>query len=162
MKIFLHTALLLLAVFALGADEATSKNNSESSDNAASLQPKMLRIAGNIDGSGRIVFTRHSVIYEHKHWDPPTDVTFDGEPWDLARTPESWDSLGGTLDLTKAWIVKRSGRDVIASNTRRMGLISIFVTRQTGPTFTKLRLRFRDASPPSLLRRVSPGERRAG
>ena len=114
MKIFLHTALLLLAVFALGADEATSKNNSESSENAAILQPKMLRIAGNIDGSGRIVFTRHSVIYEHKHWDPPTDVTFDGEPWDLARTPESWDSLGGTLDLTKAWIVKRSGRDVIA------------------------------------------------
>ena len=91
-----------------------SKNHAESPEITGVLQPKMLRVAGTIDGSGRIVFTRYSVIYEHKHWSRPTNMTFDGEPWDLLRTPESWGKLGEQLDLTKAWIVKRSGRDVIA------------------------------------------------
>jgi hypothetical protein len=115
MKIILHAFLLLLAAMALGAEEANSSNNNAvTSETAAALQPKMLRITGNIDGSGRISFARYSVIYEHKHWSRPTEMTFDGQPWDLRRTPECWGKLGAQLDLTKAWIVKRSGRDVIA------------------------------------------------
>ena len=53
--------------------------------------------------------------YAHKHWDPPANVMFDGEPWtNLSVTPRAWRDIAGHLDLTKAWIFKRKGRDVIA------------------------------------------------
>ena len=68
-----------------------------------------------MDGSGRIVFTRAKVHYEHKHWRPPDHVLFDGESWTkLDKTPVPWRDYGDRLDLSKAWIVKRAGRDVIA------------------------------------------------
>ena len=79
------------------------------------VQPKLLHISSRVDGSGRIVFTPESVRYEHKHWGRPNRVLFDGEPWTkLGRTPTPWDDFGRRLDLSKAWIVKRKGRDVIA------------------------------------------------
>jgi hypothetical protein len=78
-------------------------------------QPKLLRISGRIDGSGRIVFTRDSARYEHKHWGRPSRLLFDGEPWARPeRTPAAWRGIARGLDLTRAWIVARSGRDVIA------------------------------------------------
>ncbi len=48
---------------------------------AIRAQPKLLRISGSIDGSGRIVFTGDQVRYEHKHWGWPAHLVFDGEPW---------------------------------------------------------------------------------
>ena len=78
-------------------------------------QPALLHISATVDGSGRLIFTHHSVRYENKQWSPPTNVIFAGEPWlDLNRTPPVWHDLAAHLDLTKAWIVKRRGRDVIA------------------------------------------------
>ena len=78
-------------------------------------QPKLLKISCRLDGSGRIVFTPESVRYEHKHWRPPNHVLFDGEPWNqLGTTPTPWHDYGKRLDLSKAWIVQRQGRDVIA------------------------------------------------
>jgi hypothetical protein len=78
-------------------------------------QPKLLRIAGMIDGSGRFIFTREGVRYEHKHWRVPEDVTIDGEPWtDLSHTPPAWREIASRLDLTRAYIFRREGRDVIA------------------------------------------------
>ncbi len=42
-------------------------------------------------------------------------MVFGGELWlDLTRTPPIWLETAAHLDLTKAWIVKRQGRDVIA------------------------------------------------
>lgn len=68
-----------------------------------------------VDGSGRIIFTNRKALYEHKHWAPPTKVHFDGIPWlNLETTPPTWSDYSSQLDLTKAWIVKRTGRDVIA------------------------------------------------
>ena len=84
-------------------------------EDAVAAQPKILRISGQFDGSGRIIFTRKSVQYVHKHWGRPSRVLFDGEPWTkLDRTPAAWRELGGRLDLTKARIVRREGRDAIA------------------------------------------------
>jgi hypothetical protein len=86
-----------------------------SAGDSADAPVKLLRITANVDGSGRIVFTSQGVRYEHLNWSPPVDVTFDGEPWSqLDQTPAGWCDLSGKLDLSRAWIVKRAGRDVIA------------------------------------------------
>lgn len=78
-------------------------------------QPKILKLAATVDGSGRFVFTRDAARYEHGHWSPPTGVSLGGEPWpDLARTPAAWSEAARSFDLARAWVVKRRGRDVIA------------------------------------------------
>ena len=124
MKTFLQVALWLLVASALSAapftpDKRSSRSDSgtaaEAFDEAAAAQPKLLRISARCDGSGRIVFTRDRVHYEHKHWGRPHYVLFDGEPWNkLDRTPTPWRDFSHRLDLTKASIVKRHGRDIIA------------------------------------------------
>ena len=92
-----------------------SSNVAEGFDDLVKAQPKLLRISARCDGSGRIIFTRGRVHYKHKHWARPTKVMFDGEPWRrLDRTPAPWRDFAARVDLTKAWIVSRKGRDVIA------------------------------------------------
>lgn len=89
---------------------------------APSCPVKLLRITASVDGSGRIVFAGKEVRYEHKHWSPPWNVTLDGEPWrELEMTPTGWGEMSGRLDLTKAWIDSRKGRDVIALEQTRDG-----------------------------------------
>ena len=84
-------------------------------DETMAAQPKLLRISGRIDGSGKITFTREHARYHHKHWAPPTKLLLDGEPWTkLNQTPAAWSEIGKGLDLSKARIVKRKGRDTIA------------------------------------------------
>lgn len=124
MKTCLQTILLLLVATAPSvADVAFDKRGKtsdspgvvEAFDDAVAAQPKLLHISARVDGSGRIIFTRKSVRYVHKHWRRPNHVLFDGEPWTkLDRTPVPWSDFGDRLDLSKAWIVKRNGRDVIA------------------------------------------------
>jgi hypothetical protein len=76
---------------------------------------KLLKLTATVDGSGRIIFNGDSARYEHKFWSPPWNVTFDGEAWtDLSQTPAGWNNLSRQLDLPRAHIVSRSGRDVIA------------------------------------------------
>ncbi|MEY4387822.1 MAG: hypothetical protein RLY20_3105 [Verrucomicrobiota bacterium] len=76
---------------------------------------KLLTLSATVDGSGRIVFTRASAHYEHKFWSPPWNVIFDGQPWtDLNRSPANWAALGNELDLSRARVFERKGRDVIA------------------------------------------------
>jgi len=124
MKIRLQIVLYLLVAAALtagaiGSDKRSPKSDSRdivtAFDDAVAAQPKLLRITCRMDGSGRIIFTRQSVHYEHKHWRRPNHILFDGEPWTkLDQTPVPWRDFGDRLDLTRAWIVKRKGRDVIA------------------------------------------------
>ncbi len=124
MKACLQISLFLLVATALSAGEssphkrvkkATSDGAAAAFDDAADAQPKLLRLSARCDGSGRVVFTRNQVRYEHKHWGRPTKFLFDGEPWTkLDRTPAPWSDFGDRLDLTKARIVKRKGRDLIA------------------------------------------------
>jgi hypothetical protein len=114
--------LLMATALSLGAGPAGKPRTTSVSggvagafDDAIAAQPKLLHISGRVDGSGRIIFTADSVRYEHKHWRRPNHVLFAGEPWTkLDRTPPPWRDFGDRLDLSKAWIVKRRGRDVIA------------------------------------------------
>ena len=124
MKTCFQTVLVVLVATALslGAvppDKRPTTSDSggvaQAFDDAVAAQPKLLHISGRVDGSGRIIFTPKTVHYEHKHWRRPNHVLFDGEPWTkLDRTPAPWRDFGDRLDLSKAWIVKRKGRDVIA------------------------------------------------
>jgi hypothetical protein len=122
MKLHSRIALALLLAVALRADGITAADQTartrdlaEAPDETVQAQPKLLKITATVDGSGRIVFTREGVHYEHKTWDEPTNVTFGGDPWtDLSTTPRAWSEVVAHLDLTKAWIVKRKGRDTIA------------------------------------------------
>ena len=112
-------AVMVAGVYAMPSDKhpatAGFGDGTPAFEQAAAAQPKLLHISCRLDGSGRIMFTRDSVRYQHKHWRPPTQVLFDGEPWNkLDRTPVPWRELEGRLDLSKAWIVQRKGRDVIA------------------------------------------------
>jgi len=76
---------------------------------------KILKITADVDGSGFFTFTPVSASYHHLNWQPPTNVSFDGEPWsDLNKTPAAWADYGRELDLARAQIVERKGRDVIA------------------------------------------------
>lgn len=124
MKTFIQTGVCFFVVAALSANEIPPLNSVANpatrdivaaADDSVVAQPKLLRISATVDGSGRMIFTRSSVKYEHKHWGRPTAVKFDGEPWtNLDVTPPPWTDFGDRLDLTKAWIVKRQGRDSIS------------------------------------------------
>lgn len=124
MKTTLNTRLCLMVAAVLAVGVPTSGQPSRPSDKdgaraafdaAVDAQPKLLRISGRFDGSGRFIFRNKSVRYEHKHWQRPRAVLFDGEPWTkLQRTPAAWRDYGVDLDLSKARIVKREGRDMIA------------------------------------------------
>jgi hypothetical protein len=113
--------LLIVAMLAISAPaddvvgQVTSTGGPGESNDVVDAQPQLVRIAATVDGSGRIVFTKGKVSYEHKHWDRPKTVYFDGTPWaNLDATPAQWADYSSQLDLTRAWIVKRRGRDVIA------------------------------------------------
>jgi hypothetical protein len=109
----LNLGLILAVCFSL-CGCATCKKATPSGDSADEYV-KLLCIATKVDGSDRIIFTRQSVRLEHKNRNRPTHVLFDGRPWvNLYRTPAGWRDQSGRLDLSKAWIVKRQGRDVIA------------------------------------------------
>ena len=83
---------------------------------------KLLQITANVDGSGRMVFTSRDAHYEHKYWSSPTQVTFNGHPCnELTHSPAGWRRFSKGLDLSRAWIVKRQGRDVIALESTPAG-----------------------------------------
>jgi hypothetical protein len=88
------------------------------SDLSPNAQPKVFKISATIDGSGRMIVTRQKVKYEHKHWGPPADVRFGAVAWsDLDETLPGWSEESAQLDLTKARIIERKGRDVVALET---------------------------------------------
>lgn len=74
-----------------------------------------LILSATIDGSDRFIFTRTNVVNEHGRWNPPKDVMLNGVLWfDLAQPPERWTEFAAPLNLVRAAIVSREGRDIIA------------------------------------------------
>jgi len=82
---------------------------------SAAAPATLIRISAMVDGSGRFIFTASDLRYAHKHWSPPEAVKFNGESWtNLDQTPKKWPHMTEMLDLSRARIVERKGRDVIA------------------------------------------------
>lgn len=123
MKIHILAVLLALCVGISGC--ATGKNSGGSSrchKDSPTPPEKILKFTGTVDGSGRIVFTRETVRYEHKHWKEPWNLAFNGVAWsNLGENPPGWTDLSSELDLCRAHIIERTGRDVIALETTAEG-----------------------------------------
>ncbi len=116
----LKSVCIAVACFAISGCATSKQPIRATGDSSAYVT--LIRIAANVDGSERFVFTSRNVRYEHKSWSRPTDVTFDGEPWaDLDDSPRGWRDLSRHLDLPKAWIVKREGRDVVTLEQTAQG-----------------------------------------
>ena len=131
----------LLAAALAGCSNSPSHNKRKPANQAGSVSshgaiarpPKLLRISATVDGSDKIVFTDESVRFGHKYWSPMTNVTFNGRPWkNLDRTPARWLGFSDQLDLTKAHVMKRKGRDVIALETTRDGFDLYLVDSPNG------------------------------
>jgi hypothetical protein len=85
-------------------------------------EAKIVKLTAEVDGSGFFEFTPVSARYHHLNWQPPTAVTLDGEPWtELDQTPPAWTDNGRQLDLSRAQIVERKGRDVVALEKTEAG-----------------------------------------
>jgi len=133
MQRYLQIALLLFVTTSLTANMIHPVDSKPGSgDGSAPLedqdlsngQAKLLHISATIDGSDRLIFTGETVRFEHKFWQMPANVMFDGKPWnDLAHTPQGWSSIAGHLELTEAHIVSRKGRDVIALEQTAHGFV---------------------------------------
>jgi hypothetical protein len=114
MKKFLRTGLFFLIGTTISLKFAHADVPYEA-DESTGNHSKILQISATIDGSDRLVFTRTSVRLEHKFWQMPANVMFDGKPWtDFSQTPLSWGRIGAKYDLARAHIVERTGRDVVA------------------------------------------------
>jgi hypothetical protein len=86
-----------------------------------------------IDGSDRLIFTRENVWNEHGAWGRPKEVQFNGELWeDLSQAPPSWTAFAAALDLQKARIVTREGRDMISLEPTAEGFDLYFADTQMG------------------------------
>jgi len=115
MKMPLETGLRWCVAASIAVAVPAVLAQSPTPEQLRAAQPKLLRISAVIDGSGRLIFTNQHVRYEHKHWALPAEVLFDGEPWtELRETPAPWTDYRERLDLSRAWIVTRSGRDLVA------------------------------------------------
>lgn len=123
MKSLWKPLLAVTLALQFGSAGVIQAQNAEAEDRSAqkeaadlmAAQPRLLRITATVDGSGRLIFTRAGVKYERKNWKTLANVVFGGELWtDLSRTPAIWKEMAPNVDLSKAWIVKRQGRDVVA------------------------------------------------
>jgi hypothetical protein len=101
-----------------------------------------LVLSGNFDGSDRFIFTHNNVVNEHGRWDPPKDVMLNGVLWfDLAQTPEGWTEFAAPLDLTRAAIISREGRDIIALEPTADGFDLYIADTQMGASPYSVTLR---------------------
>lgn len=112
--VFLFIAAGCFAISGCAACKKTTGGTGGETGNL-SAYISLIRISADVDGSERIIFTPRSVRDEHKFWSPPKEVTFNSKPWpDPDHSPAGWRCFSRDLDLSRAWIVKRQGRDVIA------------------------------------------------
>jgi hypothetical protein len=90
-----------------------------SGENGAPIASKRgsveITLSATVDGSERFIFTRDTAWDDHGRWQSPRDVLLNGQLWeDLSQSPPGWTELAATLDLSKAAITVRNGRDIIA------------------------------------------------
>ncbi len=91
-----------------------------------------ITLSGTIDGSDEFHFTPGKIAWTHKHWKEPADMKFAGAPWNkLEQTPQDWRDFRD-LNLSKARIVKRKGRDTVALEVTRDGFVLYFCDSPNG------------------------------
>jgi len=92
-----------------------------------------ITISAMVDGSERFIFTAQGIQHEHGQWGPMKNVMFNDEPWpDLTQPPPVWTELGPQLDLARAAITERTGRDSISLEHTPEGFDLFFADTQMG------------------------------
>lgn len=92
-----------------------------------------LTMSGTFDGSDRFIFTPDNVVNEHGRWDVPRNVVLNGQPWpDLTQPPEGWADFATALDLQRARITAREGRDIVALEATADGFDLYIADTQMG------------------------------
>jgi hypothetical protein len=92
-----------------------------------------LTLSATIDGSERFIFTPDNAWNEHGQWSPPAAVLWNGQPWDdLSRAPDGWTEFAAHLDLRKATLLTRNGRDIIALEPTTEGFDLYIADTQMG------------------------------
>lgn len=113
-----------------GASKQDRRQSAHSAESHGSVE---ITLSATIDGDDRFIFTRDNAWDAHGHWQPPKEVLFNGAPWeDLSQAPKEWPELAATLDLSKATVIDRKGRDIVAFETTREGFDLYFVDSQPG------------------------------
>jgi hypothetical protein len=129
--LFLFGALVgFEAAWFLGFLRPSAVHESHASAHGGAVE---LVLSGTIDGSDRFIFTHTNVVNERGRWDSPKDVMLNGVLWfDLAQSPEGWTEFAAPLDLTRATITSREGRDIIALEPTANGFDLYFADTQMG------------------------------
>ena len=83
----------------------------------AARKPEMtndvrLRIQASVDGTDEVWIWQNGVRWKHLEWQPPTEVTLDGVPWHVAKTPDLplRRALAPGFNLQRATMTKSAGR----------------------------------------------------
>lgn len=119
---------------------------------AAKAEVVTITLSAIIDGSERFIFTGDNVWNEHGRWQPPREVVFNGESWqDLTVPPAQWEKLGPSLDLAKAELVQRKGRDMIALEKTAEGFDLYLADTQMGGAPYEVTIAIPKRSPRSQL-----------
>ena len=112
----------VIGVFTMVLGLLVARVINQASDAPSPKPVTLLSLSAMIDGSGRFIFTTNSVKIENRHYGPPVDILFNGEPWtDVKSPPSQWLEIAPGLDLPGARIVQRRGRDVIALEPTEKG-----------------------------------------
>lgn len=130
----LWAGLFLAGVF-VGFEAAWLVGVWQARRDSPSPSPGTVTIAfsATIDGSDRFVFTRNMAYNEHGQWGPARKVVFNDQPWeDLSQPPPGWADLIQNLDLPRATLITRNGRDVIALEPTADGFDIYFADTQMG------------------------------
>jgi hypothetical protein len=149
---FLRRLLLGFGLFTLGAlvglvvTTLTFRYESRHAGTGPGAPPdeketEVLTLSARIDGSERFVFTREKASLEHGRWERPKQVLLNGEPWeDLANSPPGWEKFARHLDLTRATILQRQGRDIIALEHTEEGFDLFFADTPMGSSDYEVRV----------------------
>ena len=120
-------------VFGVGIARPPDSWRGQRKTAAATNAPVTITLSAIIDGSDRFIFTPDVAYDEHARWGIPKNVVFNRQPWvDLSQPPPGWTELVPGLDLNKASILTRKGRDVIALEPTPAGFDIYFADTQMG------------------------------
>ncbi len=96
-------------------------------------QGATITLTATIDGSDRFVFTPGSATNRHAAWGSPRNVFFNDAPWpDLSKSPLGWVEMSRKLNLARAALLTREGRDVISLEHTAAGFEVVFADTQIG------------------------------
>lgn len=112
----LLVVILGICGFIMNADDAKDSKNK-----------KNLTISAKVDGSGKFIIKKDQITYTHLHWGKPENVLIDGKKWENLDEPfKISKEFSGAINLQKAKVLKKKGRDVVAMEKDDDSLVVYF------------------------------------